>query len=85
VAGDCPSRAAFLTNLRAVHDYHGAGLLAAPVDLSKIGQLDVCRHFVQVNATGTAYGMVQGAAPLCGQWLPAPTTGTANATSGQPR
>jgi ABC-type branched-subunit amino acid transport system substrate-binding protein len=82
VAGDCPTRAAFISNLRAVRDYRGNGLLPAPVDLSKIGQLNVCYNFVRANAGGTGYEIVQGAAPLCGRRLPAPATAAANATPG---
>jgi branched-chain amino acid transport system substrate-binding protein len=80
LAGDCPSRAAFIDKLRAVHDYTGADLMPRPVDLTQIGQLNPCYHFVRVKADGTGYEMVQGAKPLCGRRLPVSTTGAGGAT-----
>lgn len=66
-AGACPTRAKFVDNLRAVHNYDGGGLLPAPVDLGVVGQLNVCYTFLRANPAGSAFEIVKGAAPLCGQ------------------
>jgi ABC-type branched-subunit amino acid transport system substrate-binding protein len=70
LAGECPSRDAFIRNLRRVHDYRGRGLLSGPVDLGDVGQVIRCYTFVRANATGTAFEVVPDAAPLCGERIP---------------
>ena len=56
VAGACPTRAGFITNLRNVHDFTAAGIIPAGVDLStNRGLPSVCQTFLTVNAQGTAF------------------------------
>ncbi|KPM50891.1 branched-chain amino acid ABC transporter substrate-binding protein [Frankia sp. R43] len=65
-AGACPNRQSFIQGLRAVHDYDGAGLLPAPVDLAKDrDQLADCYYFVRVSDDGRQFVPLQSAA-RCG-------------------
>ena len=51
VAGDCPTREAFITNLRGVTDYDANGMLDPPIDYSTaLGTpFLLCTHFVTVE------------------------------------
>ena len=51
VAGDCPTREAFITNLRQVTDYDANGMLDPPIDYSTaLGTpFLLCTHFVTVE------------------------------------
>ncbi|EFC79407.1 Extracellular ligand-binding receptor [Parafrankia sp. EUN1f] len=70
--GPCPTRQGVLTALRSISDYDGAGLLGAPVDLTKgFGQSARCLTFVRVNTAGTGFGVEQPS--VCGD----PITGGA--------
>ncbi|ADP80821.1 ABC transporter substrate-binding protein [Pseudofrankia inefficax] len=56
LAGTCPTRAAFIQNLRAVHDYDGGGLLPGPVDFTtNLGQLNTCFDFVRTADDGRSF------------------------------
>ncbi|MCK9931330.1 ABC transporter substrate-binding protein [Frankia sp. Mgl5] len=67
--GACPNRQSFIQGLRAVHDYGGAGLLPAPVDLAKNrGQLTDCYYFVRVSDDGRQFVPLQSAA-RCGNLI----------------
>ncbi|OHV29855.1 MULTISPECIES: ABC transporter substrate-binding protein [Pseudofrankia] len=72
-AGPCPTRAAFLSGLRAVRDYDAGGLLAQPIDMtSGFGQLNTCYYFVRVDQSGSGFDAVPGGAgpggnAWCGQ------------------
>ncbi|WP_307875219.1 ABC transporter substrate-binding protein [Frankia nepalensis] len=59
LAGACPTRAAFIDNLRAVRDYDAGGLIPT-TDLSRFGDPNLCYSFVRVNQTGTAFEVVPG-------------------------
>jgi ABC-type branched-subunit amino acid transport system substrate-binding protein len=72
-AGPCPTRQAFVQNLRKVTDFNADGLVA-PIDLSKPTQPDTCLSFVKVNAQGNGFAAVPPPAALgqhdgfwCGQ------------------
>ena len=69
-AGPCASRSDFVTNLRAVTDYDGAGLSIAPVSfaqgLTPNGDPSKCQWFLEVK-NGT---FVPDAAATCGDLLP---------------
>ena len=68
-AGPCPTRQSFITDLRAVHDFNGGGLLTSPVDLTtSFGRLTTCYSFVKVSDQGTRFVPV-GNGPLCGHAL----------------
>lgn len=55
-AGACPTRTAFITNLRATHNYNAAGLVPGGIDLgTNKGVPNVCLTFVTVNSAGTAF------------------------------
>jgi ABC-type branched-subunit amino acid transport system substrate-binding protein len=75
LAGPCPTRAAFIRDLRQVRSFTGGGLLA-PVDLSSPGTPILCEYFVKVNATGGGFTEVPPPASLnhggawCGERLP---------------
>ncbi|OHV44574.1 ABC transporter substrate-binding protein [Pseudofrankia sp. BMG5.36] len=67
-AGPCPTRAAFLSGLRAVRDYDAGGLLAQPLDMTAgFGQLNTCYNFVRVNPAGSDFDVVPGGAGPGGQ------------------
>gem|GEM_PF-578875 len=69
-AGACPTRAAFVTGLRAVHDYDGGGLLPSPIDFAtNRGQLSACYDFVQVSDDGSHFVPLQPVSH-CGRRLP---------------
>ncbi|MBL7488486.1 ABC transporter substrate-binding protein [Frankia sp. AgB1.9] len=78
VAGACPTRPAFITNLRQVHDFTGSGLFA-PTDLSRPAAPPPCFNFLKVNPTGTGFTTVPGNRPdgfWCGEPVEAaPTRG----------
>ncbi|ADP82191.1 ABC transporter substrate-binding protein [Pseudofrankia inefficax] len=73
VAGACPTRQAFITNLRSVHDFNAAGFLPGGIDLStNRGSPTVCLAFLTVNAQGTAFEIDQapdGKEQWCGTRL----------------
>ncbi len=64
LAGSCPSRESFITNLRNVHNYDGGGLISPALDLGRFREPVRCNHFVQVNANGTGF-QVQQPDPFC--------------------
>lgn len=67
-AGDCMSRANFISSLRAVDDYDADGLLLEPVDQSEaFGKPNLCTNYVQVAADGSAFELVEDAVPYCGE------------------
>lgn len=69
VAGRCPTRQSFMTNLRAVTGYDADGLLAAPVDMSTIyGHLTQCYWFMQISPDGKSF-VPASSKPLCGRRL----------------
>jgi ABC-type branched-subunit amino acid transport system substrate-binding protein len=69
-AGPCPTRQAFMTNLRAVSNYTAGGLLASPVNLNTVfGQLTLCYSFLRISSDGERFVPV-GDKPLCGTRLP---------------
>ncbi|WP_157910511.1 ABC transporter substrate-binding protein [Pseudofrankia sp. BMG5.36] len=69
-AGQCLTRDAFITNLRAVKDYDATGLLAAPVDLdASFGKPSTCYIFMRINPTGSSFDVVTPE-PVCGNVLP---------------
>jgi ABC-type branched-subunit amino acid transport system substrate-binding protein len=57
LAGPCPTRAAFIQDLRKVTDFTGSGLIA-PVDLSNPMAPDTCFNFLKVDPTGRAFTSV---------------------------
>lgn len=68
-AGPCPTREAFIANLRAVDDFDGGGLMAGSVDLEAgFGQPSRCYTFVRVNPAGSAFEAVTDT-PVCGNLL----------------
>ncbi len=75
VAGDCPSRPAFIKALREVKDYDAGRLMPAPIDMEKsFGRLSNCYYFVRVNKAGTGYDVVPGGSghdgkQWCGEYL----------------
>ncbi len=65
----CPTREAFITNLRLVDDYDGGGAFD-PVDLNdeaSWGPSFLCAYYVQVQ--GTAFEPLFDAEPRCGEPL----------------
>ena len=55
-AGPCPTRSAFISGLRAVHDYDAGGLLPKPVDFStNLGRLSPCFEFVRISDDGHSF------------------------------
>ncbi|WP_241834884.1 ABC transporter substrate-binding protein [Pseudofrankia asymbiotica] len=57
LAGACPTRDAFITNLRQVTNYDAGGLIA-PSDLSAPTAPATCFAFVKVDAAGTKFAPV---------------------------
>jgi len=63
VAGGCPTRDSFVTNLRQVHDYDGEGLIGAVDESKALGQGEACfyhevvqgKAFVPVETPGKPY------------------------------
>jgi ABC-type branched-subunit amino acid transport system substrate-binding protein len=75
VAGDCPNRARFINDLRAVDDYDAESLLPGTVDLDANAPAETCYYFLHVNATGTAFEVISGGdgqdgSQWCGTQLP---------------
>lgn len=69
-AGTCPRRSAFITSLRAVHNYDAGGILPSPIDFSTdSSQLTRCFTFLRVTPDGKQFSVVRPA-PLCGSSLP---------------
>lgn len=63
-AGSCPTRQAFIDNLRAVKGYDAGGLVN-PIDFeADFGKVEECYSFSEVNEAGT--GMVVANPQLCG-------------------
>ncbi|ADP81335.1 ABC transporter substrate-binding protein [Pseudofrankia inefficax] len=54
LAGTCPSRQAFIRNLRNVTDFTAGGLIS-PLDLSHPKQPTLCQTFIDVDKTGTRF------------------------------
>jgi ABC-type branched-subunit amino acid transport system substrate-binding protein len=72
-SGKCPTREAFIKNLRKVKDYDANGLLLTPVNEAKtFGKPARCYNYVQVSADGTKFELVDGAVPLCGKVVKRP-------------
>ncbi|MBL7492408.1 ABC transporter substrate-binding protein [Frankia sp. AgB1.9] len=68
LAGACPTRAAFITNLRALKSYDAGGLIPV-TDLSRFGEPNLCYSFVRVNDAGTAFEVVPSVgAPDPNEW-----------------
>nr|MDT0667665.1 ABC transporter substrate-binding protein [Micromonospora sp. DSM 115978] len=69
-AGPCPTRENFMTALRGVSDYDGAGLIPGTVDLdASFGDFNLCWTFVRVNESGTAFEAAlngDGSSQWCG-------------------
>ncbi|MBL7489684.1 ABC transporter substrate-binding protein [Frankia sp. AgB1.9] len=63
LAGKCPTRAAFIQNLRKVTDFTGGGLIA-PVDLSRPKNPTTCENFIKVDPTGRTFAAVPPPAAL---------------------
>jgi ABC-type branched-subunit amino acid transport system substrate-binding protein len=57
LAGACPTRQAFITNLRAIKSYNAGGLIPS-IDFSRFGSPNLCYAFVRVNDAGTAFDVV---------------------------
>ncbi|MDT3444853.1 MULTISPECIES: ABC transporter substrate-binding protein [unclassified Pseudofrankia] len=73
LAGPCPTRQSFITNLRKVTSYDAGGILA-PTNLSKPHDPVSCFNFLKVSATGDSYSTVPGNTPTgfwCGNPVPA--------------
>ncbi|WP_261566053.1 ABC transporter substrate-binding protein [Frankia gtarii] len=75
LAGACPTRKAFIDNLRTVKDYNAGGLIPS-TDLRAPEAINLCYAFVRVNGAGTRFEVVpnQGAPDpnqWCGTQLPA--------------
>ncbi|MBL7495650.1 ABC transporter substrate-binding protein [Frankia nepalensis] len=67
LAGECPTREAFIAALRAATTYEGGGLIPQPVDLStNYREPNSCYSIVRVNSEGTAFVPLFDAKPLCG-------------------
>ncbi|MBL7500938.1 ABC transporter substrate-binding protein [Frankia sp. CNm7] len=70
LAGECPTRESFISALRAVTDYPGAGLIPKDVDLStNYKEPNSCYSIVQVTPDGTAFAPLFDAKPLCGDLI----------------
>ncbi|MDT3444095.1 MULTISPECIES: ABC transporter substrate-binding protein [unclassified Pseudofrankia] len=56
-AGKCPTRESFITGLRAVKDYDGAGLTPdTSIDLStNLHETSTCYYAIKINKDGTAF------------------------------
>ncbi len=68
LAGDCPTRQSFITNLRAEKNYNAGGLIP-DIDLSRYSEPTLCYIFVRVNEAGTAFEVVPNTgAPDPTQW-----------------
>ncbi|CUU55345.1 ABC-type branched-chain amino acid transport system, substrate-binding protein [Parafrankia irregularis] len=58
VAGDCPTRESFITGLRQVHQYNAGGLIETVDFATNATQPAPCMSFVQINAAGSAFELV---------------------------
>jgi branched-chain amino acid transport system substrate-binding protein len=66
VAGGCPTRDSFVSNLRQVHDYDGNGLIGAVDEAKALGQGEACFYHEVVQ--GKAFVPVeQPGKPFCGK------------------
>ncbi|MBL7490552.1 ABC transporter substrate-binding protein [Frankia sp. AgB1.9] len=66
-AGACPTRESFVSGLRAVRDYDGAGLVPGNIDLSQnYQQPKPCYYFVQVSKDGKQFVPMFDGQPQCG-------------------
>jgi ABC-type branched-subunit amino acid transport system substrate-binding protein len=74
LAGQCPTRQSFITNLRAVKSFDGDGLLA-PTDVSRPADPATCFNFLKANQAGTQFDPVAGNSPT-GFWCGLPVTGS---------
>jgi len=70
-AGQNPTRESFITNLTAVTDYDGAGLLPAPVSFDHFGTYEEqqCAWFVQLDGEQFVPVPADGK-PMCGTLIP---------------
>lgn len=74
LAGGCPTRRAFIQNLRKVTDFNANGLIP-PIDLSHPRQPTLCENFITVDPGGRSFVPVTPPAALdrdgywCGQPL----------------
>ncbi|MBL7487946.1 ABC transporter substrate-binding protein [Frankia sp. AgB1.9] len=78
LAGACPTRQSFITNLRKVTSYDAGGLLA-PTNLSKPHDPVSCFNFLKVSASGDSFATVPGNSPSgfwCGDPVPASASGS---------
>jgi ABC-type branched-subunit amino acid transport system substrate-binding protein len=62
-AGACPTRQAFIQNLRKVTDYTVGGLIS-PIDLTKPKQPTLCGTFIKVDSAGSSFAPVPPPAAL---------------------
>jgi ABC-type branched-subunit amino acid transport system substrate-binding protein len=62
-AGACPTRPAFIQNLRKVSDYTVNGLIS-PIDLTKPKQPTLCGTFIKVDPAGSSFALVPPPAGL---------------------
>ncbi|OHV33638.1 hypothetical protein BCD49_26130 [Pseudofrankia sp. EUN1h] len=78
-AGPCPTRQAFITNLRKVTDYDAGGLVPGTINLSQNrGKPNTCYAFVRANATADGFDVVRdskGSGQWCGQLIHEPAAG----------
>lgn len=66
-AGPCPTRESFISGLRAVHDYDGAGLVPGNIDLAtNYKQPKPCYYFVQISKDGKQFLPMFNGQPQCG-------------------
>lgn len=64
---ECPTRDAFIANLRATDDWDGNGLLPKPVDQEKsFGKPQPCQYFLRVSDDGSRFEPLDGWTPFCG-------------------
>ncbi|WP_241840013.1 ABC transporter substrate-binding protein [Frankia sp. CcI49] len=68
VAGPCPTRQSFITNLRRVTDYDGAGL--TPDDRINLStnyrETSTCHQFVQISPDASRFAPMNEGRPYCG-------------------
>ena len=68
IAGACPTRAGYISGLRAVTNYDAGGLIA-PLNIARdLGKQSTCWSFVQVNPAGNAFNVLRDS--QCGRLLP---------------
>ncbi|MBL7492812.1 ABC transporter substrate-binding protein [Frankia sp. AgB1.9] len=67
-AGACPTRQSFISGLRAVKDYDGAGMSPlAKNDLSaNYKQTTSCYYFLKISQDGASFQPQNGGQPFCG-------------------